>query len=165
MVRGWIENLLKMKRSIICSLSVLALAIVGFGATGSKEADEFAGLIKQYYTAWSTLDPDQAAPLYAKDADLVFFDIAPLQYTHGWKEYRDNFKTNVAPTFSSLKIAPNDDMKVIRKGDVALVALTFHAAIKPKEGDPMELDGRHTLFWERRGGKWLIVHEHISKPL
>ncbi len=154
-----------MKRSIICSLSVLALAIVVFGATGSKEADEFAGLIKQYYTAWSTLDPDQAAPLYAKDADLVFFDIAPLQYTHGWKEYRDNFKTNVAPTFSSLKIAPNDDMKVIRKGDVALVTLTFHAAIKPKEGDPMELDGRHTLFWERRGGKWLIVHEHISKPL
>ena len=141
------------------------MAMVVCGATGSKEADEFGGLIKQYYAAWSTLDPDQAAPLYAKDADLVFFDIAPLKYTHGWKEYRDNFKTNVAPTFSSLKITPNDDMKVIRKGEVALVTLTFHASIKPKEGEPMELDGRHTLFWERRGGKWLIVHEHASKPL
>src|SRR5437867_11957298 len=93
-----------MTRSIICLLSALAMTMLVFGATGSKEADEFGGLIKQYYTAWSTLDPDQAAPLYAKDADLVFFDIAPLKYTHGWKEYRDNFKTNVAPTFSSLKI-------------------------------------------------------------
>ena len=118
------------------------MAMVVCGATGSKEADEFGGLIKQYYAAWSTLDPDRAAPLYAKDVDLVFFDIAPLQYTHGWKEYRDNFKTNVAPTFSSLKITPNDDMKVIRKGDVALVTLTFHASIKPKRANR----------WSWRGG-------------
>ena len=66
------------------------MAMVVCGATGSKEADEFGGLIKQYYTAWSTLDPDRAAPLYAKDADLVFFDIAPLKYSGGWQEYRDN---------------------------------------------------------------------------
>jgi ketosteroid isomerase-like protein len=29
----------------------------------------------------------------------------------------------------------------------------------------MELDARHTAIWERRGGKWLVVHEHISVPL
>ena len=154
-----------MKRKIIYSLPILAGALALFAATVSKESDEFGGLIRQYYKAWTTLDPDQAAPLYAKDADLVFFDIAPLQYTHGWKEYRDNFKTNVAPTFSSLSLKPNDDMKVIRKGEVALVTLTFHATIKPNQGDTMELDGRHTLFWEKRDGKWLILHEHISKPL
>ena len=154
-----------MKRVIICGLSGLALAVVAFGATKTKEAGEFGDLIKQYYQAWSTLDPDNAASLYAKDAHLVFFDVAPLQYTHGWKEYRDNFKANVASTFASLTITPNHDLKVIRKGDVALVTLTFHAAVKPKQGEPMEFDGRHTLFWEKRGTKWLIVHEHVSKPL
>jgi uncharacterized protein (TIGR02246 family) len=141
------------------------LTTVAFGASKTKDTSVFGDLIKQYYQAWGTLDPDQAASLYAKDADLVFFDVAPLQYTHGWKEYRDNFKEHVASTFESLKIAPHDDLKVIRKGHVALVTLTFHVAIKPKQGEPVEFDGRHTLFWEKRGKHWLIVHEHISKPL
>ena len=26
-------------------------------------------------------------------------------------------------------------------------------------------DGRHTVVWQDRGGKWLIIHEHVSKPL
>jgi ketosteroid isomerase-like protein len=29
----------------------------------------------------------------------------------------------------------------------------------------MEVDGRHTAIWEKRGAKWLIVHEHVSAPL
>ena len=154
-----------MKRLLICTLSVFTLATVAFGATKSKDASVFGDLIKKYYQSWSTLDPDKAASFYAQDPDLVFFDVAPLQYTHGWKEYRDSFKANVAPTFASLSITPHDDLKVTRKGHVALVTLTFRASIKPKEGEPMEFDGRHTLFLEKRGKHWLIVHEHISKPL
>jgi len=29
----------------------------------------------------------------------------------------------------------------------------------------MEFDGRHTIVWEKRNGQWLIIHEHVSKPL
>ncbi len=154
-----------MKRLIICGLTGFTLATAAFGASRTKDNTVFGDLIKQYYQAWSTLDPDKAASLYAKDADLVFFDVAPLKYTHGWKEYRDNFKEHVASTFASLTITPHHDLKVTRRGDVALVTLTFHATIKPKEGEPMEFDGRHTLFWEKRGTHWLIFHEHVSKPL
>jgi ketosteroid isomerase-like protein len=34
-----------------------------------------------------------------------------------------------------------------------------------KDGKAMDLDVRHTAIWEKRGGKWLIVHEHVSAPL
>jgi ketosteroid isomerase-like protein len=31
--------------------------------------------------------------------------------------------------------------------------------------DPMEMDARQTLIWEKREGKWAIIHEHNSAPL
>ena len=35
--------------------------------------------LQRLYAAWSDLAPAKAAPFYAKDADLVFFDIAPMK--------------------------------------------------------------------------------------
>jgi len=101
--------------------------------------------------------------LYAKDADLIFYDIAPLKYT-GWAEYNKGVR-NVLGGFESLKLTPNNDLKVTRRGSIAWTTVTFHLSAKQKGGGQMELDGRHTASWERRGGKWLIVHEHFSAPL
>src|SRR5712691_7816443 len=56
-------------------------------ATKLSTEDEFHALIARYYAAWNTLNPDIAAPLYAKDPGLVFYDIAPLKYK-GWEEYK-----------------------------------------------------------------------------
>ena len=126
--------------------------------------DDFNDLIKRYYAAWNTMNPDNASFLYAQDADLVFFDIAPLKYT-GWQEYRDNFKKNVAPGFSSLTLTPNNDVKVTRRGNMALTTLTFHLSAKQKDGTALEFDARHTIVWEKRARQWLIIHEHVSKPL
>jgi len=129
-----------------------------------KSGDDFQQLVKRYYAAWNTLNPDNPGALYAQDADLVFFDVAPLKYT-SWKEYHDGFKNNVAPGFSSLTLTPSNDVKIKRSGVLALTTLTFHLSAKQKDGTALEFDGRHTIIWEKRGGKWLIIHEHVSKPL
>ena len=154
-----------MKRITLLMLVLGSSVMVAMGAGKARDAEEFGKLMKDCYAAWSTLDPDNAAKFYARDADLVFYDIAPLKYDGGWQQYRDNFKNNVAPTFATLVIAAKDDLKVTRQGKIAWTTLTFHVAAKMKDGSPMEFDGRHTLIWERRHGQWLIVHEHVSKPL
>ena len=87
-----------------------------------------------------------------------------FEYT-SWKEYHDNFKNNVGPGFSSLTITPNNDVKIKRSGTLALTTLTFHLSANQKDGTALEFDGRHTIVWEKRGAKWLIIHEHVSKPL
>ena len=151
-----------MKRLLVAVLFLTTLCLPALAQ--KKRGDDFNDLIKRYYAAWSTLNPDNPAAVYAKDADLVFFDIDPLKYT-SWKQYHDHFKNNVAPGFTTLTITPHDDVKTTRSGNLAVSTLTFHLSAKAKDGSPMEFDGRHTIVWEKRAGQWLIIHEHVSKPL
>jgi ketosteroid isomerase-like protein len=125
---------------------------------------EFKAMIDQYYTAWSTLDPDKAAKYYAKDAKLVFYDVTPLKY-NGWSEYKEGVMKAFTETMSSGKLTPNDDLKITQRGNIVWTTLTFHLSAKPKAGGAMELECRHTAIWEKHGNKWLIVHEHVSAPL
>ena len=125
---------------------------------------EFKKLIAEYYKAWSSMNPNNASKYYAKDAGLVFFDIAPMQY-HGWDEYKAGvMKAFIEPSVSAV-LTPNDDLRVNRRGTVVWTTVTFHLSAKAKAGGATEVDARHTAIWEKRGGKWLIVHEHVSAPL
>jgi uncharacterized protein (TIGR02246 family) len=161
------NNLLKSIPAIgmIFLIALSSAAQTRRAAAKSAPDDEFKALIEGYYTAWSTLKLDNAAKYYAKDADLIFYDIAPLKY-NDWAEYRAGVQKAFIDVISSGKLTPNlNDLRVTRRGNIAWTTLTFHLSATPKAGGSMELDARHTAIWEKRDGKWLIVHEHISVPL
>jgi ketosteroid isomerase-like protein len=164
---------IEMNRLLLYTLGISLIlfgAITAFAQTkkappAKPAADaEFTALIKRYYELWNTANADNPAPLYAKDADLVFYDIIPLKYT-GWTEYRDGVKKNFFDNMSSGTLTPADDLKVERRGTIAWTTVTFHLSVKMKDGRKIEADCRHTAIWERKAGKWLIVHEHVSAPL
>src|SRR5439155_13188159 len=121
-------------------------------------------LVESYYAAWNTLDADNPASFYAKDAKLVFFDLTPLIY-NGWAEYKEGVQKAFFDQQSSGKLTPNDDLKITRRGDVAWMTLTFHLSFALKTRTAMEIDCRHTAIWEKLRGKWLIVDEHVSAPI
>ncbi|MFY9555914.1 MAG: nuclear transport factor 2 family protein [Blastocatellia bacterium] len=156
-------------KSVLITLAALLIALPVSAQKKNAPANkaleaEFKAMISQYYEAWSTLDPDKAAKYYAKDADLVFYDVAPLKY-NSWAEYRAGVIKAFTEPMASGKLTPNDDLKVTQHGDIVWTIVTFHLSAKPKAGGSMEIDCRHTAIWEKRGGKWLIVHEHVSAPL
>ena len=150
---------------ILCSTVFCALlACTGLFAQPAGSPDpEFKKLIATYWQTWSELNPDNAAPMYVKDADAVFFDVAPLKYD-GWSAYKEGVKKVFAQT-ASAKFIPNDDLKATRHGDFAWTSETFHGSLQQRDGKTMELNGRHTTIWQKQNGKWLIVHEHVSAPL
>jgi hypothetical protein len=76
-----------MQRFVTVLVTLLAFAAGVTAADKPGDTAEFKTLIQHYWEAWSTLNPDNAAPMYAKEADSVFFDIAPLKY-NGWEEYK-----------------------------------------------------------------------------
>jgi uncharacterized protein (TIGR02246 family) len=130
------------------------------GATSRADVN---AMMRRMVEAWQTLDPANVAPLYAKDATLAFYDIAPLKFT-GWKEYASG-TAQIFAGFSSLKVTLNDDLRTEQRGNVAWATTTFRADIVNKDGSKVALDGRWTVIWERRDRDWLIVHEHGSVPL
>lgn len=121
-------------------------------------------LIERYYAAWNTLNTDNTASFYAKEADLVFFDVIPLKY-NGWAEYKKGVQEAFFDQIKTGKLTPNNDLKITRRGDVAWISLTFHISFTLTTSEAMEIDCRHTAIWVKRRGQWLVVHEHISAPL
>ena len=156
-------------KAILALALLLTVTLAGAARAKTPKAArddaEFRKMIEEYYAAWSQLNTDVPAKYYAKDADLVFYDIAPMKY-NGWKEYHDGVQKYFFDTATSAKLVPNmNDLKVTRRGDVAWTTLTFRLTSTLKAGGTTQLDARHTAIWERRGGQWLIVHEHVSVPL
>lgn len=155
-------------------LLVVVAAVVAAAGAGSltvilaqaqqKATDEatFRKLLGGLYAAWSTGDVEKAAPFFAKDADLVFYDVSPFKF-HGWKEYHDAVQKEFG-NLASDKLTLGDDFRVTRRGNVAWTTVTMHYSETTKDGKKTDSDFRHTVIWERRAGKWLIVHEHLSAP-
>ena len=144
---------------------LLTLVIAALCATSLPAQSDagFKHMIENYWQTWSLLDPDKSASMYVKDPDAVFFDVTPMKYK-GWNEYAEGVKKAFAGT-ATAQITPNDDIKVTRHGNFAWTTDTFHGVLTGKDGKTSELNGRHTAIWEKIGGKWLIVHDHVSVPM
>jgi ketosteroid isomerase-like protein len=152
-------------------MKLLAVAVFSamLGACSSRAAQaedataEIKPLMDKVNAAWMTLDPSKAAPYYAKDAGLAFFDVAPLKYS-GWREYQAGSE-KVFSDWKSIKLTLDPDFKAYKNGNVAWATYTMTFEIEPKSGDIMKASSRGTDIFEKRGGQWIIVHEHISAPM
>ena len=145
------------------------LTLAGCGTAPTEPAksqdatSELKPIVEKVLAAWSTLDPKNPAPYYAKDAGLAFFDIAPLKYS-GWAEYEAGFQ-KLASGWKSMKLTLHPDLQAARNGNIAWATYTATFEIEPKEGAAMKGDARSTDVFEKRGNDWIIVHEHVSAPM
>jgi ketosteroid isomerase-like protein len=146
---------------------VLALAggLVTFvGARAQQKATDdatFRKLTDEFCAAWSTGNADTPAKFYAKDKDLVFYDLAPFAY-HGWKEYHDGVQKEFFENMAGGKLTAGKDLTVKRRGTIAWTTVSMHFTEKTKDGKTSEIDARYTGIWEKRGVNWVLVHDHMS---
>jgi len=150
-------------RPRILALLLAVLVLTCLATTPLACAQDFPGQMRKLLDAWETLNPNNAAAFYAKEANRAFFDIAPLKYA-GWSEYSEGVKKLLAD-FASLKFTLANDVQVQRAGSTAWATATFRAEAAMKNGAKESFDGRWTIVWEKRGKDWLVVHEHVSVPV
>jgi ketosteroid isomerase-like protein len=149
---------------------VLALfggSITFVGARAQQKASEeatFRKLIDDYCAAWSSGNPDNAAKFYAQEDGAVFYDVAPFSY-HSWKEYRAGVQKQFFDNLSAAKLTAGKDLKVTKRGMVTWMTVPMHLSATGKDGKTADYDLRYTGIWEKRGARWILVHEHISAPL
>lgn len=143
----------------ICLACLLAVQL-----RGQQTEQELRALIPKIVASWETLDLAKIEPYYAPDADLTYFDLAPLKYDN-WAEYRAGAQKNLFEPNSSIKVKINDDLRVHSRGNFAWATFTFGADITNKQGTTSHLDGRWTMVLEKRAKGWIVVHEHVSVPM
>jgi ketosteroid isomerase-like protein len=143
-------------------------ALITFvGARAQQKASDeatFRKMMDAYCVAWSSGDPGNAAKFYAKDANLIFYDIAPFSFT-GWKEYDSSMRDLLQTHVDSISLTADKDLKVTRHGNIAWTTVSMHAFAKMKNGTTIDTPVRYTGIWEKRGKTWLLVHEHLSAAL
>jgi len=155
------------KRVLILSC-MLVLAASAFGQSKKSTAKKTPGpapdktYVQKIWDAWSTLNPDNAAPYYASGPH-TFFDIAPQKYSN-WDEYQQGSK-NVVAGYKSAKFTVNDDLAIHPHGDLVWATATVADEMTTKAGKVEMGNFRWTVIFENEDGKWLIVHEHVSAPI
>jgi ketosteroid isomerase-like protein len=118
--------------------------------------------LQKIWDGWSTLDPANVAQFYASGPH-TFFDIAPLKYK-SWDEYKDGVTKELAD-YKSAKFTVNDDAELHPAGNYLWGTATVKYEMTHKNGKVDMGDMRWTFVFEKQGGKWPIVHEHVSMPI
>lgn len=144
----------------LCACSFLA---GGQTAPAVDAKAELRPFIDNLLDAWSSLDPARVAPLFAKDPGLLHFDVSPFLYK-GWDGYESGFR-KAAAQMESIRVKVGDEFQATRRGDVAWVVYTINFTGRLKSGETMDGPGRVTDILEKRHGKWLVVHEHVSMAM
>ncbi|MEQ1474681.1 MAG: nuclear transport factor 2 family protein [Candidatus Acidiferrum sp.] len=156
------------RRLALSAAAAVLVAVVSFSVASAlpsaNDAATFRKLTDDYCAAWSSGGPDTAGEYYAKDDGLIFYDVTPFSY-HGWKEYVPGVKKALLDNAADAKLTAGKDLKVTRRGSIAWTTVPMHFYEKTKDGKVVEVDLRYTGIWEKRGGGWLLVHEHISAPM
>ncbi len=161
-----------MKSKMVISTALLLMLWIGGPAAAAgagkemasdKEAEAIKAVIHKAAAGFESLDPTNAAPFYAKDSSLAFYDLAPVKYT-GWDEYAAGVQ-NVFKDMASMKFSIGDDLQIHRTGKVAWTTATVGVAIVTKSGSKESPTARWTVVLEKRGNDWLITHEHFSVPM
>lgn len=145
--------------TLLAGLMLVALA----PARGAgKEEQNVHETIQKIFANWSSLNVASNDGYYAPDAQLAFFDIAPMKYDN-WAAYKEGSQRMLS-AFKEFSLRPTSDLAIHVSGKMAWVTGTWTADATTKDGKAEHMEGRFTDIFEKRGGKWIVIHEHFSLP-
>ncbi len=139
-----------------------AVAVLLFSCAAGAQGVPDKAYLQKLLDGWATGNPDGQTQYYAQGSHL-FFDEAPLKY-NDWDEYRKGTTEGFKGVQSST-IKMNDDAQIhCDVKDLCWSAATVNMDFHLKDGKEVKGIYRWTVIFEKQNGKWLIVHEHMSRP-
>ena len=150
-------------RLMLIGALLLLLSESTLAQKSSKSGAVDKAYLQQILDTWSSFDVDKVGQYYVQGPEHLFFDIAPSK-DNNWEEY----KAGVQPLlkqYSSFKFTINDDLQIHTDGKITWVEATLNVDATTVQGERQPMVFRWTLVLEKRGGSWIIQHEHVSMPL
>ena len=147
-----------------CAIWV-ALSVTAFGTPAYADARaDIRSLEDRFVAAFKAKDVDALMKIYAPGQALVVFDVVPpRQYVGGaayrkdWQTFLGNFDGPITVELTDLDIGA--DRNLAYSHSIQRVAGT------DKQGKKLDLTVRVTDVYQKIGGRWFIVHEHVLVPV
>ncbi|HEX3351282.1 MAG TPA: nuclear transport factor 2 family protein [Terriglobales bacterium] len=153
------------KRLLTVLVCVFALSLSSFAAAKKKAPAPGApdrAYLQKILDGWSAGNVENMTQYYDQ-GEYNFFDIAPLKYSN-WAEYQKGV-TELLKGYKTVKLTLNDDAQIHTDGNLTWTTSTVKEDAVTVAGKHEMATLRWTLIFEKQGGKWMIVHEHMSEPL
>lgn len=123
---------------------------------GNPQA-EIAAMLERSAADWNRGDLAGFMGDYARDSVTSYVSAGHVQY--GWQRLYDRYQTTYfgpgkfrdSLTFGAVRVRP-------LAADVALCTARFQL----RRGDSVTASGPFTLVLQKRGDRWLILHDHTS---
>ncbi|MEL6320378.1 MAG: nuclear transport factor 2 family protein [Cyanobacteria bacterium J06626_14] len=148
--------------------AIEALAVVAQSAVQADDEAEIRQLTTEWFAAWSpgqgSVDWDAMGELFVQEPDeLLVFDDAggSVVVLTSWEDYRATWEPFMEQ-FTEWQIEPEGEIHVNVDGDLAATVFTLTGGGIDQNQNPIEFRQRATHIWQRKGDRWLIVHEHLT---
>jgi ketosteroid isomerase-like protein len=115
-----------------------------------------------FYKALSAGSIDGISAACAHDADVTALHENSKEVAVGWQAVLDTWKAVPFDAFSELSVVMSDPVIKV-SGSIARVVGLEKVRGKMKDGQDFAWTALGTNIYEKRDGKWLIVHHHASK--
>jgi ketosteroid isomerase-like protein len=146
-----------MKRNILL-LAMMFAVFTCSAVAQSKDEEAVKKSVLQFTGGMEKGDIKQIEEVWVDDDEITVFEGGGMD--KGWKNYRDKHLVPEMKYYKNLKYDLNE-MTVKVSGKMALVRSRF--LITAGEPDKKtETKGLISAVLEKRKGKWLIVHWHLS---
>ena len=123
----------------------------------SAPPPEIAGWITAFQTAVRGRDFAAGRALFAPDA-IAFGTFAAA--VSGLDNIEREQWRQIWPRIRDFTLEPGASVRMA--GDTAWIASGWSSEATAPDGRPFRRPGRATFVLERRGGRWLAVHSHVS---
>lgn len=152
----------------VISMLVLAGILMSSGGCNVANKLELDMARKNFFEAWTKpagqpFTTNKLADVVETSDDFLSFDGMNANQTviESWKKYESIW----LPGINQFVAAKLSEQKMVREwasDNLAITASIAHIQADLPDGKKLDTLGHLTLGWQRKDGKWVVVHEHMS---
>ena len=132
--------------------------------TSTSSVDAIRAEVERFRQAILHKDMQGVARYYWNSPDIVIFDtIPPLSYV-GWDSFRKDWE-GFFDGFKEITVYDWSDVHIEAEGNLGWMRAIVHIVGTLQDGKPLNMTFRDTAIFERKNGKWVVVHDHGSVPI
>ena len=150
-----------------CLTAMVVFVLMAPAAWSDARADDQADiktLEQRFVDAFKAKDVARIMSVYVPNETLVVFDVVPPRQYVGWNAYKKDWEDFLALFDGPIGVELTD-LHVTTVGSLGYGHSIQRVSGPMRDGKTLDLTVRVTDVYRKIGGKWLIVHEHVSVPV